>query len=127
MNITNNREVMIFRNEWQDKVIYNVGLSKKLQDGNYENGTIMCQFKNGVNLANQTKITIKNAWLSFYKNKDNHTVPYIFINEFIEGQAPELSQGEMITKAVNEESDPFSSFYRDNKEDVDNLDDSLPF
>ena len=82
MNITNNREVMIFRNDYQDRAIYNVGLSKKLQDGNYENGTILCQFKKDVSLPNQTKIMIKNAWLTFYKNKDNHTVPYMFINEF---------------------------------------------
>ena len=125
MNITNDREVMIFRNEWQDKVIYNVGLSKKLQDGNYENGTIMCQFKNGVDLPNQTKITIKSAWLSFYKNKDNHTVPYIFINEFVGGQAPELSQAEITKPTMNEESDPFQDFGKSHEEDINSLE--LPF
>lgn len=114
MNITNDREVMIFRSEWQDKAIYNVGLSKKLQDGNYENGTIMCQFKNGVDLANQTKITIKSAWLSFYKNKDKHTIPYIFINEFdlVEEEKKEVEK---------KQSDPFKEFAEKNLIDENDL------
>ncbi len=43
-----------------------------------------------------------------------------------DGQAPkESSQGEITKAAMNEESDPFSSFYESNQEDINNLD--LPF
>lgn len=82
MNITNDREVMIFRREYNDKTFYSVGISKKLQDGTYENGSIGCQFKKGVEIQDKSKIMIKQAWLSFYKDKDKKCVPYIFINEY---------------------------------------------
>ena len=81
MNITNDRPVMIFRREYQDKVFYNVGLSKKNKDGSYTNGYMSVQFKNDVSLNDKTKIKIKNAWLTFYL-KDSETKPYIFINDF---------------------------------------------
>ena len=82
MNITNEKEVMIFRREYNDKTFYSVGLSKKLQDGTYENGSIGCQFKKGIEIQDKSKILIKSAWLSFYKDKEKKTVPYIFINEY---------------------------------------------
>lgn len=81
MNITENRPVMIFKNVKEDKILYNMGLSKKKDDGTYENGSIPVQFKKGIELENMEKIVIKSAWLSFYK-KEKTTVPYIFINEF---------------------------------------------
>lgn len=63
MNITNDREVMIFKKE--DK--YSVGISKKNQNGEYEKAYFPIQFNRDVELENQTLIKIKNAWLSFYK------------------------------------------------------------
>lgn len=81
MNITESRPVMIFKNIKEDKIFYNMGLSKKKEDGTYENGSMPVQFKKGIELENMEKIVIKSAWLSFYK-KDKITVPYIFINEF---------------------------------------------
>jgi len=81
MNITNERPVMIFKREYEGNIFYNLGLSKKDKDGNYVNGYMPCQFKNGVSIEDKTKIYIKNAWLSFYL-KDKQTKPYIFINEY---------------------------------------------
>lgn len=81
MELVSNKEEMIFRNEYNGKVSYSLGLSKKKQDGSYEKGYINVSFKKGVELQNQTKIKIKSAWLDFYK-KDKATIPTIFINDF---------------------------------------------
>lgn len=77
-----NGEVMVFVNEHNGRKFYKVGISKKMQDGNYQNGYVDAQFKKDIILENKTKINIKSAWLTFYMNKENITVPYIFINEF---------------------------------------------
>lgn len=87
MNIETQNPVMVFKKEHNGYVFYSVGLSKKNQDGSYTNGYMPCQFKNGVELANQTKIYIKKAWLTFYlkdiANSDKkQTMPYIFISEY---------------------------------------------
>ena len=75
-------EVMVFANERDGRKSYSIGISKKLQDGSYENGFLPVQFKKDVSLENKTKIGIKKAWLSFYKTSEGRTVPFIFINEF---------------------------------------------
>lgn len=77
-----NGEVMVFVNEHNGRKFYKVGISKKMQDGNYQNGYVDVQFKKDIIVENKTKINIKSAWLTFYMNKENITVPYIFINEF---------------------------------------------
>lgn len=81
MNISNDKIVMIFK---KDKK-YSVGISKKNQDGSYDNAYFPIQFNQGVELENKTKIKIKNAWLSFYKwkNEDkNGTIFYIKCSDF---------------------------------------------
>lgn len=112
MNITNEQAIMIFKREYQGNTFYSVGLSKKKQDGNYENGYMPCQFKKGVSLEDKTKIYIKHAWLSFYlkdipNSESKQTMPYIFINEF-----ETLKQ--TIEKSKQEEpkieEDPFAAF-----------------
>ena len=82
MNINETKTIMIFKNVKEDKIFYNMGLSKKNEDGTYTNGSIPVQFKKGIELENMEKITIKTAWLTFYK-KEKLTVPYIFISEFV--------------------------------------------
>lgn len=86
MNIQKGDKATVFKNE----NTYTVGLSKKDKDGKYENGYMLCQFKKDVAVESKTKIVINDAWLTFYKDKNNYTVPYIFINDFTaeEGQAP---------------------------------------
>lgn len=81
MKISNEYPIMIFANKKDDRTYYQMGISKKNQDGTYMNGYLQCQFKKGVELDNQTNIYIKDAWLSFYI-KDNKTIPYVFINEY---------------------------------------------
>ena len=81
MELVSSKEEMIFKNEYNGKSSYSLGLSKKDKDGKYIKGYITVNFKKGVELNNQTKIKIKSAWLDFYK-KDKATIPTIFINEF---------------------------------------------
>ena len=81
MNIISDKKEIVFRSEHDGKVYYSIGMSKKRQDGSYENGYMNVHFKKDVELQNKTKILIKQAWLDFY-TKNKQTVPYVFINEF---------------------------------------------
>lgn len=81
MEIISNREEMVFKNENDGKISYSIGLSRKKEDGTYEKGYIPVRFKKDVELDNQTKIKIKNAWLDFFKI-EKRTLLYIFINDF---------------------------------------------
>ena len=81
MNIVNDKNVMVFK---RDKK-YVVGISKKNQDGSYENAYFPIQFNQGVELEDRTLILIKNAWLSFYKWENESgkgTVFYIKCSDF---------------------------------------------
>lgn len=125
MNITNENKVRIFRNEKDDKIFYSLGLVRKKQDGNYENGYMMCQFRNDVDVADKTDIYIKEAWLTFYK-KDKVTIPYVFINKFetIE-QAIDNSKKEVEEKQDNSVWEEFGEQVK--MEDVAITDEDLPF
>ena len=71
----------IFRNDYNGKTFYSATISKKLQDGEYENTTINIQFPKSVDLENGTKIDITKAWLTFYL-KEKKPVFYIMCTEF---------------------------------------------
>lgn len=71
-----NTEGQVFRR-------YSIGISKKINDKWYNN-YIPAKFKKGVNLANKTRIYVKNFWLDFYINKEDKPVTTVFINEFEE-------------------------------------------
>ena len=71
----------IFRNDYNGKTFYAATISKKLQDGEYENTTINIQFPKSVDLENGTKIDITKAWLTFYL-KEKKPVFYIMCTEF---------------------------------------------
>ena len=81
MNIIEDKVKVVFRKDINNKASYSIGLSKKKENGEYENGYIPCRFKKDVTLENQTKIKIKSAWLDFYK-VEKKTFIYLFINEF---------------------------------------------
>lgn len=80
------RNVMIFRNERDGRVSYSVGLSRKNQDGGYENSYFPIKFKKGIDLANKTRIKLLNSYLTFdnYTDKDgkNRTFNYIMVIDF---------------------------------------------
>lgn len=97
-------EVMIFMNEREGRKSYSMGISKKKQDGSYENGFMPVQFKKDVTLNNKTKIEIKKAWLSFYKTTEgNRTVPFIFIDDFTVTEERGLQALENLTAVPPEE------------------------
>lgn len=81
MEVVSNKNEMIFKSEHDGRVFYSVGVSKKNQDGKYENGYVPVRFKKDVELENKTKIRINTAWIDFYV-KDKKTYPYIFICDF---------------------------------------------
>lgn len=85
MEIIENKEVVVFRKEFEGKVSYSLGLSRKNQEGNFDRGYIPVRFRNGVELKDRARIRINKAWLDFFK-VDKRTIPYIFINEFEEAQ-----------------------------------------
>lgn len=81
MDFKGNFIVMVFVKEIEGRKIYSIGLSKKNKQGGYENGYIQARFKKDIVLNNQTRIKVKEAWLSFNKN-ENKTFPFIFVNDF---------------------------------------------
>lgn len=114
--------VTIFRNDYNGRTYYRLGVSKKLQDGSYENGYIDCQFRKNIEIANKTKIKINDSWLTFYlKNKEldngkefKETVPYIFINEFeYENDIDEYTEEVSIDSVLSSEQEQI---------DIDDLD-----
>ena len=85
MNFENLKNKMIFRRDNDYGSFYSIGLSKKNEDGSYENGYLDVRFKKSIELENKTKININESQLSFYKKNNGEydtTVPYIFINDF---------------------------------------------
>jgi len=125
MNVVTENKVRIFKNINGDKVYYSLGLVKKKQDGTYENGYMMCQFRNGVEVEDKTDIYIKEAWLTFYK-KDKITVTYIFINKFetLE-QTIDNFKSEVKEKQDNSVWEDFGEQVK--MEDVSITDEDLPF
>lgn len=126
MNIVTEQPYTVFRNDYNGYSYYKIGVSKKSQNGEWQNGYIRCQFKNGVNIENKTKIYIKKAWISFYL-KDKETVPYIFISEFetVDETIEKAKNDVAVEQTVNnmtkqEESDPFKDFNMENSEELNN-------
>lgn len=118
MQIVEDKDVMIFRQKKDNKRFYSIGLSRKDQNGNYINGYITAVFKKDVDIANKTKIKIKEAWLGF-NVKDKRTYPHIFINDY--------------DIVEQEEKNPFEQFGESIKTDFDLgeqiqiTDEDLPF
>lgn len=85
MNFEKLENKMVFRRDNDYGTFYTIGMSKKLQDGSYENGYIDVRFKKDIELQNQTRININESWLTFYTKENGEykeTHPYIFINDF---------------------------------------------
>ena len=81
MKISNEYPTMVFKKEYNGKVYYSLGMSRKKQDGTYENAYIDCRFKQGVELDNQTNIYVNDGFMSFYL-KDGKPIYYLVITDF---------------------------------------------
>lgn len=71
-------ETMIFRND----IGYSTSISRKKEDGTYENMFIPVSFRKGVEVQNKTKINIIDGFMSFYKNKNGLAIPKFVIMDF---------------------------------------------
>ena len=101
MEVISKSDEMIFRKDYNGRPVYSIGLSKKDKDGKYVNGYMTCNFKQGTELENQSKIKIKDAWISFYL-KDKQTIPTLFINDFEKVSEPNPEHKE-VQEMVNDE------------------------
>lgn len=122
MNIDDSKERMIFRNEYNGKALYSIGISHKKQDNTYENGSINCRFPKDVDIPNKTRIKIHSAWLDFYI-KDKVTHPYIFINKYeivVENNNEQIEMPLDVPQNAKSEYDNLGS-------DIQLLDSDLPF
>ena len=109
MDIISNREEMIFRNDYNGRPVYSIGLSKKDKNGNYINGYMTCNFKEGTDIKDRSRIKIKSAWLSFY-TKEKKTIPTIFINDYELVAEPNPQHNEMQDMTKDEHYKTKSNF-----------------
>lgn len=98
MNVNSERPIMVFKREYNGRIYYSLGISKKEMNGTYTNGYMPCEFKKGVSVNDKTRIYLKNAFLTFYL-KDKQTVPYIKILEY-----------ETVEETIQNSKDPFEMF-----------------
>ena len=104
-----------------------IGVSKKLANGEYENGYIDIQFRQGVEIENKTRIYLKNAFLTFYKSKDKATIPYIFVMDY-EVAEEQTKHNKETDIAKQETKDDFADFGREvAMSEVEITDEDLPF
>lgn len=97
----------VFRKDYEDRALYSTSIGKKKQDGTWDNAYINLQFKKGVDIADGTMIDIKNAWLTFYLNKDKKPVWQIFISEFETLDVPDGAIPEGFAVLEEDEFIPF--------------------
>lgn len=128
MLVLDNYTKMIFRKDNEFGTFYQISLSKKDRNGQYINGYMNVRFKKGVNVPNKTKIVIKNAFIDFYLDKNNKTVPYIMIldYELVEEQSNNNQMSQTNENKAKQEEDPFKMFGEANGTGID-PNDELPF
>ena len=75
------KKFRVYKKEHDNRVTYSIGVSKKKQDGSYENGYIPVRFRKDITVADKTDIIIKEGWIDFFK-VEKKTIMYYFINKF---------------------------------------------
>lgn len=122
MNINYEYPVMIFRKDNQFGTNYSVGLSKKKQDGDYENGYMPIRFKKGVELDNQAKIFMKKAFLTFYiGGNPKRTIPYIMCTEYEEAKFNRVEEKTEQKTSKEASNDPYEEFGKEISIDENDL------
>lgn len=99
-----NVPVMVFKNERDGKVSYQLGLNKKVLNENgeeiWQNGYIKAVFNKDVNIENKTKIYLSDAILDFFQvdtEKGKNTIPFIRVFTFYTDIKPKQEQDSYIT------------------------------
>lgn len=65
-----------------DKIIYKTSISRKLQDGKYENWYIIVQLPKDRVVSNGQDIFVKNGFWTYWKNSNGFASPKIVITDF---------------------------------------------
>lgn len=126
MNVSSEKPLMIFVNEYNGKKFYKTSLFKKNKEGKHEYGNIDIQFKKEVEFKNKEQIYIKDAFITFYKSKDEHTIPYIFVMDFerLEDTIERSKETDIVKQDTKDEYKDLGSSVK--LEDLD-IDPDLPF
>lgn len=76
----------IFKNEFGGNTFYKTSISRKLEDGTYENMTVNVQFRKGE--ETEGEIEIKDGFLTFYKDKNSMPKLKVVILDYAQEYIP---------------------------------------
>ena len=120
MNIQDDKQYTIYEKEINGVKYYRLQMSKKVQDGSYQNGYIDVKFAKCEPPKNRDRIYLKKAWISFYLSKDKHTIPYVVCTEYeTTEQVIRDSKKDIVKQEVKEDNpdDLFKEFGEEHKDD----------
>ena len=105
MKSTFTGQAMVFAKELNGRTIYSVSISRKNQNDEWENASILINFADKPEIPNKTTVDIKNAWLTFYFKKDSKIpVFYLFCNDYEILDKPDVVEG---FAALSDDEIPF--------------------
>lgn len=120
MNIQDDKQFTIYEKEINGVKYYRLQMSKKVQDGSYQNGYIDVKFAKCEPPKNRDRIYLKKAWISFYLSKDKHTIPYVVCTEYeTTEQVIRDSKKDIVKQEVKNDSDDlFKEFGEEHNEEI---------
>lgn len=120
MNIQDDKQYTIYEKEINGTKFYRLQMSKKMQDGSYQNGYIDVKFAKCEPPKNRDRIYLKRAWISFYLSKDKHTIPYVVCMEYETAeQVIRDSKKDIVKQEVkNDSGDLFKEFGEENQDEL---------
>lgn len=120
MNIQDDKQYTIYEKEINGTKFYRLQMSKKMQDGSYQNGYIDVKFAKCEPPKNRDRIYLKRAWISFYLSKDKHTIPYVVCMEYETAeQVIRDSKKDIVKQEVkNDSGDLFKEFGEEHNDEI---------
>ena len=121
MNIQDDKQFTIYEKEINGVKYYRLQMSKKMQDGSYQNGYIDVKFAKCEPPKNRDRIYLKRAWISFYLSKDKHTIPYVVCTEYeTTEQVIRDSKKDIVKQEVKEDNpdDLFKEFGEEHNDEI---------
>lgn len=120
MNIQDDKQYTIYEKEINGTKFYRLQMSKKVQDGSYQNGYIDVKFAKCEPPKNRDRIYLKRAWISFYLSKDKHTIPYVVCMEYETAeQVIRDSKKDIVKQEVKNDSDDlFKEFGEEHNDEI---------
>ena len=121
MNIQDDKQFTIYEKVINGVKYYRLQMSKKVQDGSYQNGYIDVKFAKCEPPKNRDRIYLKKAWISFYLSKDKHTIPYVVCTEYeTTEQVIRDSKKDIVKQEVKEDNpdDLFKEFGEEHNDEL---------